>query len=135
MTEAKDGMKRIFICGTALRGQPEHHTLDKATFIGAAHTIPRYRLHAAGKGSYPAVYEVKEGGISIPGELYEMSPEFYDQMLANKPANLYPGNVVLTNGEMAIALLYPRDLVERFNWPDISHYGSWLAYKERQGES
>jgi gamma-glutamylcyclotransferase (GGCT)/AIG2-like uncharacterized protein YtfP len=132
MTAVKDGMTRMFICGAALRGQPEHHTLESATFIGEAQTIPRYRLHAAGKAGYPAMYEVKDGGISIPGELYEVSSDLYTQFLDKQPANFYPGEVVLTSAEMAVAMLYPRDLVERFNWPDISHYGSWVAYKTHQ---
>jgi hypothetical protein len=27
-------------------------------------------------------------------------------------------------------MLYPRELVEKHNWPDISHFGGWAAYKQ-----
>lgn len=42
---------------------------------------------------------------------------------------MYPATVMLENGEEAIAMLYPRELVEKFNWPDISAHGGWAVYK------
>jgi hypothetical protein len=33
----------FFICGSALRGQPDHGNLLDAAFVGAAETAPRYR--------------------------------------------------------------------------------------------
>ncbi len=43
---------------------------------------------------------------------------------------MYPDDVVLEDGEIVTAILYPRELVEKYNWPDISHYGGWVAYKQ-----
>ncbi|OLP20141.1 hypothetical protein BST81_01520 [Leptolyngbya sp. 'hensonii'] len=122
-------VKRIFICGSALQGQPDHGNLQSATFIKPAHTRPLYRLHAAGEGWHPAIYEVAQGGISIPGEVYELTPEQYDYLLANEPPHMYPGDVVLEEGDTLTAMLYPQELVEQYHWPDISHYGGWAAYK------
>jgi peptidoglycan/xylan/chitin deacetylase (PgdA/CDA1 family) len=71
-------VKRVFICGSALKGQPDHQNLQSATFVRSAKTAPLYRLHAAANGWHPAIYEVQnefETGISIPGELYELSME------------------------------------------------------------
>ncbi len=65
--------KRVFICGSALRGQPDHGNLQSAQFIQEAATQPCYRLHSAADGWHPAIYEVETGGISIPGEIYEMT--------------------------------------------------------------
>lgn len=121
--------KRIFICGSALRGQPDHQNLGKAVFIREAATKPIYRLHAAGDGWHPAIYEVKENGISIPGEVYELTLEDFDYLAKNEPPHMYPAEVLTEDGEVLIAFLYPQKLIEQYNWPDISHHGGWAAYK------
>jgi gamma-glutamylcyclotransferase (GGCT)/AIG2-like uncharacterized protein YtfP len=121
--------KRVFICGSALQGQPDHQNLQSAEFIRPAKTRPLYRLHAAENGWHPAIYEVIEGGISIPGEVYELTQEQYEYLLANEPPHMYPGDVVLEDGEVLTAMLYPRELVEKYGWVDISDYGGWAAYK------
>lgn len=122
--------KRVFICGSALRGQPDHGNLQSATFIRTTKTQPLYRLHAAADGWHPAIYQVETGGISIPGELYELTPEQYDHLVSTEPPHMYPANVLLESGEVATAMLYPRELVDQYHWPDISHHGGWVAYKQ-----
>jgi gamma-glutamylcyclotransferase (GGCT)/AIG2-like uncharacterized protein YtfP len=126
---ATTGVKRVFICGSALRGQPDHSNLQAATFIREARTRSQYRLHAAADGWHPAIYEVAEGGISIPGEVYELTLAEYDHLLATEPPDMYPADVVLEDGEVLTAILYPRELVEKHGWLDISDLGSWAAYK------
>lgn len=123
-------MHRVFICGSALRGQPDHENLQAATFIQETKTRPLYRLHAAENGWHPAIYSVEQGGISIPGEVYEMTPEQFDYLAANEPPHMYPSQVLLENDETATAFLYPRELIEKYNWPDVSQYGGWVAYKK-----
>ena len=122
--------KRIFICGSALKGQPDHQNLTNAKFIKAAKTLPHYRLHAAENGWHPAIYVTETNGISIPGEIYEMTTEQYEYLLANEPPHMYPDTVNLEGGETAIAMLYPKELVEKHDWPDISNLGGWAAYKQ-----
>ena len=129
MTETTVNTKHIFICGSALRGQPDHKNLQSAKFIKPAATQPRYRLHAAADGWHPAIYEVEEGGISIPGEVYELTLEQFEHLAATEPPNMYPSDVILEDGEVLTAFLYPRELVQKYNWLDISHYGGWAAYK------
>ncbi len=129
MTTATTDTKRVFICGSALRGQPDHQNLTNAKFIKASKTLPQYRLHAAENGWHPAIYGVETGGVSIPGEIYEMTNEEYEYLLANEPPNMYPATVNLEGEEQAIAMLYPKELVEKYNWPDISDLGGWAAYK------
>lgn len=121
--------KRIFICGSALQGQPDHQNLKFVQFLGAAKTRPTYRLHSVQNGWHPGIYEVSEGGISIPGEIYEQSQEQFDELCANEPPFMYPADIVLENGEVLTAFFYPREKVEEYQWPDISHYGGWAAYK------
>jgi gamma-glutamylcyclotransferase (GGCT)/AIG2-like uncharacterized protein YtfP len=132
MTQSSPDIKQVFICGSALRGQPDHQNLQSARFVREAKTQPLYRLHAAQDGWHPAIYQVAEGGISIPGELYELSAEQYEYLVSSEPPNMYPGDVVLENGETVTAMLYPRELVEQYHWPDISDFGGWAAYKVNQ---
>jgi gamma-glutamylcyclotransferase (GGCT)/AIG2-like uncharacterized protein YtfP len=129
MSQTATTTKRVFICGSALRGQPDHGNLGKAKFIRETKTCPLYRLHAAGNAWHPAIYQVAEGGISIPGEVYELTKEQFEQLAATEPPNMYPSDVVLEDGEVLTAFLYPRELIEKYNWIDISHYGGWAAYK------
>ncbi|NJR38727.1 MAG: gamma-glutamylcyclotransferase [Leptolyngbyaceae cyanobacterium CSU_1_4] len=129
MTQTDLASRRVFICGSALRGQPDHQNLQAAQFICETQTSPLYRFHAAADGWHPAIYAVAEGGISIPGEVYELTMSQYDHLISTEPPDMYPGDIVLENGEIVTAILYPRALVEQYNWPDISHYGGWAAYK------
>lgn len=121
--------RQVFICGSALRGQPDHKNLQSATFVQETKTQPRYRLHAAENGWHPAIYEVETGGISIPGEIYEMTLEQFDHLVSTEPPHMYPCEVALIDGGVATAFLYPKELIEQYNWPDISHLGGWAAYK------
>ncbi|NEO27089.1 MAG: hypothetical protein F6K03_09385 [Kamptonema sp. SIO4C4] len=61
-----------------------------------------------------------------------MTSEQYENLLAHEPPHLYPSPVELEDGTEAIAMLYPRDIIEKNGYPDISHYGSWTAYKSQQ---
>lgn len=121
--------KRFFICGSALRGQPDHQNLQGAKFVGETKTLPNYRLHAVKDGWHPGLYEVESGGIAIPGEIYEMTREQYEYLLANEPPDMYESPVTLEGGEQVSAMLYPQALIEKGGYPDISHYGGWAAYK------
>ncbi|MEO1145447.1 MAG: gamma-glutamylcyclotransferase [Cyanobacteria bacterium J06638_22] len=122
--------RRVFICGSALRGQPDHQNLGNAKFIKETKTQPLYRLHSVQNGWHPGIYSVETGGISIPGEIYEMSLEEFNYLAENEPPNMYPETILLEGNETAIAFLYPRELIEEHEWEDISQYGGWVAYKE-----
>jgi len=121
---------RFFICGSALRGQPDHPNLQAAVFIKEARTQPRYRLHSVKNGWHPGIYEVTQDGISIPGEVYELSRGQYEHLLSTEPPDMYEAKVVLTDGESISAMLYPQELIEANNYEDISHLGGWAAYKQ-----
>jgi gamma-glutamylaminecyclotransferase len=130
MTQSSLGTRKVFICGSALRGQPDHQNLQSAQFIKETKTQPLYRLHAAENGWHPAIYQVETGGISIPGEIYEMTTEQFDYLAANEPPHMYPTEVLLEDGDSATAFFYPQELIEKYSWPDISGYGGWAAYKQ-----
>ncbi|MEZ2300687.1 MAG: gamma-glutamylcyclotransferase [Microcoleus sp.] len=133
MSQTAIATKRVFICGSALRGQPDNTNLGDAKFIREAKTRPIYRLHSAENGWHPAIYEVAASGVSIPGEVYELSSEQFEQLAAGEPPHMYPSDVVLEDGEVLTAFLYPQELIEKYQWEDISHRGGWAAYKASKG--
>ncbi len=122
-------VKLVFICGSALRGQPDHGNLQGAKFVKSTRTRSQYRLHSVENGWHPGIYQVEENGISIPGEVYELSLEQYDYLVSTEPPNMYPADVILEDGEVVTAILYPRELIEKYGWEDISDCGGWAAYK------
>ncbi len=123
-------MRRVFICGSALRGQPDHQNLQSAVFLREAKTKPLYRIHSVENGWHPGIYQVNEGGVSIPGEVYEMTAEQFDYLSSNEPPHMYPTDVILADDEVVTAFFYPQDLVEKYGWLDISELGGWVAYKQ-----
>ncbi len=122
-------MKRFFICGSALSGQPDHPNLQDAYLVGPIGTAAKYRLYSVKGGWHPGIYEDDTNGISILGELYELSAEQYASLMAGEPPDLYEHEIDLQDGTKAHAMLYPRELIEKYRWPDISKYGGWAAYK------
>lgn len=122
----------FFICGSALRGQPDHGNLGSATFVREAKTAPRYRLHSV-EDKHPGIYEVGEGGVSIAGEVYKLNDEQHRDLLASEPPNLYEAPIELDDGSTVMAMIYPRELIQERGYRDVSEYGSWAAYKASSG--
>jgi hypothetical protein len=119
---------QFFICGSALRGQPDHGNLGGAPLVRAAVTKPIYRLHSV-EDQHPGIYEVAEGGVAIAGEVYELTPEQHAHLLATEPPNLYEAPIQLADGSSVNAMIYPQALIEERGYPDISRYGGWAAFK------
>jgi len=118
----------FFICGSALRGQPDHGNLGTAAFVREAKTKPVYRLHSV-DGQHPGIYEVAEGGVAIAGEVYELTAEQHAHLISTEPPNLYEAPIRLDDGTSVNAMIYPRELIEQRGYADISQYGGWAAYK------
>lgn len=119
---------QFFICGSALRGQPDHQNLGGATFVREAKTAPKYRLHSV-RDQHPGIYEVPEGGISIAGEIYDLNDEQYAKLMAGEPPDLYEAPIELDDGSTVNAMIYPREIIEQRGYEDISHFGSWATFK------
>ena len=119
----------VFICGSALRGQPDHGNLQGAEFLGEAKSAATYRIHAVKDGWHPGIYVVEQGGVSIPGELYGLSKTQYEHLVSTEPPDMYPGEIKLHDGGSATAMFYPRELIEEGGWPDISDLDGWTNYK------
>ncbi len=119
---------QFFICGSALRGQPDHGNLGEATFVREAKTEPLYRLHSV-DDLHPGIYEVPEGGVAIAGEVYELTAAPHAHLIATEPPGLYEAPVRLDDGTSVSAMIYPRDVIEQRGYADISQHGGWAAYK------
>jgi gamma-glutamylaminecyclotransferase len=123
----------FFICGSALRGQPDHGILGDARFLGDARTAPKYRMVSV-NGSHPGIYETASGGVSIAGELYELTDAQYRNLIAAEPPDLYEAPVELLDGSKVSAMLYPFELIELRGFHDISEFGGWRAFRTRSCE-
>ncbi|MGY8794903.1 MAG: allophanate hydrolase-related protein [Woeseiales bacterium] len=119
----------VFICGSALSGQPDNGNLAGAKFCGPVKTAAEYRMHSVENGWHPGVYETSNEGVSIAGELYELSQKQFDFLASTEPPHMYPAGIKLDDGRLATAMLYPKELVESNAWPDISEHGGWVVYK------
>jgi gamma-glutamylcyclotransferase (GGCT)/AIG2-like uncharacterized protein YtfP len=62
-----DGVE-VFVYGSLLRGEPNHHVLREAARIGTARTAPAYRL--VDLGPHPGM--VAPGTTAIVGEVYRV---------------------------------------------------------------
>jgi gamma-glutamylcyclotransferase (GGCT)/AIG2-like uncharacterized protein YtfP len=118
----------LFVNGTLMRGLALHSNLEGAEFLGEFRTAPRYRLYSI-DDVHPGMFEVEEGGISVPGELYRLPDEVWQRVEAGEPPNLYKGPVKLEDGRVVDGILYPRELAEGRH-RDISAYGGWREYRQ-----
>ena len=92
----------LFVNGTLMRGLKLHANLDGATFLGEFRTAPRYRVFSIGD-VHPGMFPVDEGGVAVPGELYELPDEVWARVEAGEPPDLYRGPVELEDGRVVPA--------------------------------
>jgi gamma-glutamylcyclotransferase (GGCT)/AIG2-like uncharacterized protein YtfP len=116
----------LFVNGTLMSGLVLHGNLAGAEFLEACQTQARYRLYSIGD-VHPGMFEVADGGVSVPGELYRVPDDVLERVEAAEPPGLYRGAVHLGDGRMVDGILYPRALAEGVH-QDISAYGGWRAY-------
>jgi gamma-glutamylcyclotransferase (GGCT)/AIG2-like uncharacterized protein YtfP len=117
---------QLFVNGTLMRGLKLNANLDGATFLGEYMTAPRYRIFSIGD-VHPGMFEVDEGGISVPGELYDVPDEVWERVEAGEPPGLYRGPVELADGRTVPGILFPRELAEGIH-RDITEFGGWRQY-------
>jgi hypothetical protein len=120
----------MFLNGTAMAGQKDHHAVDGAVFLGARRTAASYRFVAV-RDEFPGLLPVTAGGASVLGELYEMPEEMlFGSLLPEEPAELELGTVILQDGEVVNAMhLQPERLAPADKVVDIADLGGWRAYQ------
>ena len=116
----------LFVNGTLMRGLGLHKNLQGANFLGEFYTLPTYRLYSI-NDVHPGMFEVKEDGVSVVGEVYSVSKEILQRVESGEPPGLYFGDVKLNNGSIVSGVLFPRDIAEASH-KDISSFGGWRAY-------
>jgi gamma-glutamylcyclotransferase (GGCT)/AIG2-like uncharacterized protein YtfP len=119
----------LFVNGTLMRGLALHENLDGAEFLEMCETAPRYRLYSIGD-IHPGMFEVDVGGVAVAGEMYRVVEDILERVEAGEPPGLYRGPVYLSDGRVVQGILFRRELAEGIQ-RDISAYGGWRAYVER----
>jgi gamma-glutamylcyclotransferase (GGCT)/AIG2-like uncharacterized protein YtfP len=117
----------LFVNGTLMRGLALHANLEGADFVEEATTAPTYRIFSIGD-AHPGMYQVEEGGVSVPGEIYRVPDDVWRRVEAGEPPGLYRGPVHLSDGRVVPGILFPAEMTEGHR--DISAYGGWRAYWE-----
>ena len=117
----------LFVNGTLMRGLKLNANLDGAAFLGEFRTAPKYRIYSIGD-VHPGMFEVTKGGISVPGELYDLPDEVWARVEAREPPNLYRGPVELEDGRIVPGILFPRAVAVGGGHRDITEFGGWREY-------
>jgi gamma-glutamylcyclotransferase (GGCT)/AIG2-like uncharacterized protein YtfP len=125
-------MPLMFLNGTGMSGQSTHWIVGDSPMVAATSTAPRYRFHAVG-GAYPALEDVgtdpAAGGVSVVGEVYDVSYEqFREVLLPAEPDGLELGVIELADGTGSFAMILRRPYTPEVQVEDISHLASWRDY-------
>ena len=119
----------VAVFGAHLTGQPLNGQLADlgARFVASIDTAASYTLHALDTTPpKPGLVFVGEGGSSIGGELWRMSPAALGTFLAELPAPMTLGRVRLADGRDVVGFgCTPAALAGA---RDITSHGSWPAY-------
>lgn len=122
--------RKMFLNGTAMAGQKDHSAVEGATFLGPRRTAANYRFFAV-RDEFPGLFPVPELGLSIVGELYEMTEELlFDSLLPAEPQELELGTITLDDGETVNAMILQADrIAAEDKVVDIADLGGWRAYQ------
>lgn len=126
----------MFLTGNGMSDGPLHHHISGAPLIGERQTTPRYRFYSV-RDEFPALYPVGEGGQPVLGELYDVPLGQLRDLLALEPPELELSIVELDPGaagepptaDLSFGMVLRRGERERGGHTEITHYGSWRAYR------
>lgn len=129
---SRSGQVRIAVCGAHLSGLPLNGQLTsrQGRLVTSTTTSPDYRLYAlSGKPPQrPGLIRVNknEQGVAIEVEVWELPIHEFGSFVANIPAPLGIGTIILASGETVQGFLCERYAID--NAKDISHLGGWRNY-------
>jgi gamma-glutamylcyclotransferase (GGCT)/AIG2-like uncharacterized protein YtfP len=123
----------LFVNGEGMRGGSVHASIADHPFLGEAATAPRYRFWSVGD-RFPALSPVDEGGVSVPGELYDVPLSVVrDAFMPSEPPELELAVIELSDGSAALAVVLRPDVLgspaHRGVLTDISAAGGWRAHR------
>jgi allophanate hydrolase len=119
----------LVVFGAHLRGQPLNGQLVAlgARFAGDVQTSEDYRMVALNTSPpKPGIVRVDSDGASLIGERWTISPAGLGRFLAQLPAPMSLGSIVLDDGEQSVGFYC--DPVAAAAATDITKYGGWRAY-------
>ncbi|AKF85013.1 gamma-glutamyl cyclotransferase [Myxococcus fulvus 124B02] len=128
MTRASISGTRVFVYGTLLSGEPNHHLLRGARLVGQAQTMPRFTLYDY--GPFPAL--ASKGKHAVAGEVYEVNAPMLAALdrLEGHPRFYQRSRITLDGGARVEAYLFPKARLA--GCPTIAS-GSWRTHlKERK---
>jgi allophanate hydrolase len=133
VTPAADASVRVAVVGAHLRGEPLNFqlTLRGARFIEETATSPDYRLYAlaaaSGAVAKPGLVRVPADGAQIALEVWELPLAAYGSFVAEIPAPLGIGTLLLADGTSVQGFLC--ESVALAGATDITSFGGWRAYR------
>jgi len=116
----------VLVIGSALRSLGFDQESVGLTFLEETRTAPRYQLYSL-EERWAALVPVEDGGISVAGELVEVSEERWPEIVASEPLGIVPGPIELDDGREVTAALGDPDYM-KFAAIEISEFGSFQAY-------
>ncbi len=124
---AVNSKARVFVYGTLLRGEPNHHLLADAELLGEARTEPVFDLVSL--GAFPAM--IAGGETAVAGEIYEVDPPTLDTLdrLEGHPRFYRRRSVRLDDGGEVLAYLLTPDQAR--GRPRIDS-GDWRREREER---
>ncbi len=117
---------RVFVYGTLLRGEVNHHLLQRARYLGPHRTEPRFTLLVL--GAYPGL--VSGGDTAVFGEVYGVDTAGLHRLdqLEDYP-RLYDRRVIATAHGSAWVYLYRGP---RWDRARLAH-GDWRQHSRGGG--
>lgn len=127
---ARHDRARLVVCGAHLDGLALNWQLKRrgARLVETTQSSPDYQLHALAGGPpfRPGMVRVKEGGVAIAVEVWELPSSELGSFLTGIPAPLGLGKVQLADGRWESGFICEACGLE--GAVDISHFGGWRAY-------
>ena len=123
----------LFVNGEGMRGGTVHPNIAGHPFLGEVSTAPRYRFWSVGD-RFPALEPVDEGGVTVPGELYDVPlTVIRDAFIPAEPPELELSVIELADGSAALAVVLRADVLGSPELVDISAAGGWRTYRAGAG--
>ncbi len=121
----------LVVVGAHLSGLALNHELTAlgAVFLGAAETLPVYRLYALPGGPPPRPGLLRVGpdrGAAIAAEIWALAPANFGLFVAAMPMPLCIGTILLADGSAPKGFLVEAAATE--GAADISAFGGWRTY-------
>ncbi len=116
----------VLVIGSALRSLGVDQEAMGLTFLEEASTAPKYRLYSLDE-QWAALVPVDSGGVSVAGELVEVSDQRWPEIVASEPPGIVTGPIELADGREVTAALGDPDHMEG-HAVEITEHGSFAAY-------